>query len=80
MVTEGAMVDIVGQGFDAGVRLEELVPPDMIAVRSTVRYARSWWFARLLRGRKLPRTPAELAEHRCIRRRTGRGTIYRLGV
>ncbi len=78
MVTEGAMVDIVGQGFDAGVRLEEFVQPDMIAVPIT-RPIRSIvvgspaYFA----GRKLPRTPADLAEHRCIRRRTGRGTIYR---
>ena len=78
MVTEGAMVDIVGQGFDAGVRLEEFVPPDMIAVpitrpiRSIVAGSPAY-FA----GRKLPRTPADLAEHRCIRRRTGRGTIYR---
>ena len=78
MVTEGAMVDFVGQGFDAGVRLEEFVPPDMIAVPIT-RPIRSIvvgspaYFA----GRKLPRTPADLAEHRCIRRRTGRGTIYR---
>jgi DNA-binding transcriptional LysR family regulator len=78
MVTEGAMVDIVGQGFDAGIRLEEFVPPDMIAVPIT-RPIRSIvvgspaYFA----GRMLPRTPADLAEHRCIRRRTGRGTIYR---
>ena len=77
MVTEGAMVDIVGQGFDAGVRLEEFVPPDMIAVPIT-RPIRSIvvgspaYFA----GRKLPTTPADLAEHRCIRRRTGRGAIY----
>jgi DNA-binding transcriptional LysR family regulator len=78
MVTEGAMVDIVGQGFDAGVRLEEFVPPDMIAVpitlpvRSIVVGSPAYFT-----GRKLPRTPADLAEHRCIRRRTGRGTIYR---
>jgi DNA-binding transcriptional LysR family regulator len=78
MVTEGAMVDIVGQGFDAGVRLEEFVPPDMIAVPIT-RPIRSIvvgspaYFA----GRKRPRTPADLAEHRCIRRRTGSGAIYR---
>jgi DNA-binding transcriptional LysR family regulator len=78
MVTEGAMVDIVGQGFDAGVRLEEFVPPDMIAVPIT-RPIRSIvvgspaYFA----GRKRPRTPADLAEHHCIRRRTGSGTIYR---
>jgi len=28
-------------------------------------------------GRKRPDTPAELANHRCIRRRLGGGTIYR---
>jgi DNA-binding transcriptional LysR family regulator len=78
MVTEGAMVDIVGQGFDAGVRLEEFVPPDMIAVPIT-RPVRSIVVGSpaYFTGRKLPRTPADLAEHRCIRRRTGRGTIYR---
>jgi DNA-binding transcriptional LysR family regulator len=27
--------------------------------------------------RRRPKKPAELAEHRCIRRRTGSGTIYR---
>ena len=78
MVTEAAMVDIVGQGFDAGVRLKEFVPPDMIAVPIT-RPIRSIvlgspaYFA----GRKRPRSPAELAEHQCIRRRTGSGAIYR---
>jgi DNA-binding transcriptional LysR family regulator len=78
MVTEAALVDIVGQGFDAGVRLEEFVPPDMIAVPIT-RPIRSLvvgspdYFA----TRKRPKKPAELAKHRCIRRRTGKGTIYR---
>ena len=78
MVTEAAMVDIVGQGFDAGVRLEEFVPPDMIAVpitrpiRSIVVGSPTYF-----EGRKRPRTPADLAQHHCIRRRTGSGTIYR---
>src|SRR6202453_2368135 len=78
MVTEGAMVDIVGQGFDAGVRLEEFVPHDMIAVpitrpiRSIVVGSPAYFS-----GRRRPRTPADLAEHRCIRRRTGSGAIYR---
>jgi DNA-binding transcriptional LysR family regulator len=78
MVTEAAMVDIVGHGFDAGVRLEEFVPPDMIAVPIT-RPIRSIvlgspaYFA----GRKRPRSPVELAEHQCIRRRTCSGAIYR---
>jgi DNA-binding transcriptional LysR family regulator len=78
MVTEGAMMDIVGHGFDAGVRLEEFVPPDMIAVPITRRIrsivvGSPAYFS----GRRRPKTPAELAQHRCIRRRTGNGTIYR---
>jgi DNA-binding transcriptional LysR family regulator len=78
MVTEGAMVDIVGHGFDAGVRLEEFVPPDMIAVAIT-RPIRSIVVGSpaYFSGRRRPKTPAELAQHRYIRRRTGNGTIYR---
>ena len=33
LVTEGRLVDIVAEGFDAGVRLGETLPQDMIAVR-----------------------------------------------
>lgn len=78
MVTEAAMVDIVGQGFDAGVRLQEFVPPDMIAVPITgsirsIVVGSPAYFA----DRKPPKTPGELAAHNCIRRRTGSGTIYR---
>ena len=78
MVTEAAMVDIVGKGFDAGVRLQEFIPPDMIAVpitgpiRSIVVGSPTYF-----EGRKPPKTPAELADHRCIRRRLGSGTLYR---
>jgi DNA-binding transcriptional LysR family regulator len=32
LVTEGRLVDIVADGFDAGGRLQEAVPQDMIAV------------------------------------------------
>src|ERR1700744_2891335 len=35
MVTEAAIVDIVGKCFDIGIRHEEVVPPDMIAVSIT---------------------------------------------
>lgn len=78
MVTEAAMVDIVGHGFDAGVRLQEFVPSDMIAVpitgpiRSIVVGSPAYFV-----GRKPPKTPGDLAAHDCIRRRTGSGTIYR---
>ena len=32
IVTEGRLIDIVADGFDAGIRLAETVPQDMIAV------------------------------------------------
>ena len=32
IATEEALIDVLGQGFDAGVRLADTVPPDMIAV------------------------------------------------
>ena len=34
LVTEGKLVDIVAEGFDAGVRLGEALPQDMVAVPS----------------------------------------------
>jgi DNA-binding transcriptional LysR family regulator len=50
IVTEGRPVDIVLDGFDAGVRLAELVPQDMISVPLAPRAAfRSRGSARLFR-------------------------------
>jgi DNA-binding transcriptional LysR family regulator len=78
IVTEGALVDIVGQGFDAGVRLGETVPPDMIAlpltrdIRQLVAGSPAYFAAQ---GR--PRAPADLASHRCIRGRMANGAVYR---
>jgi DNA-binding transcriptional LysR family regulator len=78
LVTEGALVDVVGQGFDAGVRLSEFVPPDMIAVpisrtmRSIVVGSAAYFD-----GRDRPKTPTDLMAHRCIRARMASGLIYR---
>lgn len=78
LVTEGALVDIVGDGFDAGVRLAEFVPADMIAVpirrslRSIVVGSPAYF-----EGRERPRAPQDLMAHECIRARLARGTIYR---
>lgn len=35
IATEEALVDVLGQGFDAGIRFGDTVPPDMIAVPIT---------------------------------------------
>lgn len=74
LVSEGRLVDIVEQGFDAGVRLLEAVPQDMVAVKfgGEVRFiavaAPSY-----LQGREPPDTPDDLHAHSCIRQRLPSG-------
>lgn len=78
LVTEGRLVDIVGEGFDLGVRRADLVPADMIAVplgrpqRSAV-VGTEEYFDR--HGK--PLLPSDLAEHRCIRVRLPSGALFR---
>ncbi|MCG7403804.1 MULTISPECIES: LysR family transcriptional regulator [Caballeronia] len=77
IVTEGRLIDIVVEGFDAGIRLLETVPQDMIAVpfgdrqRFAVVGSPAYF-----EQHKPPRTPADLATHRCIRSRMPSGSIY----
>jgi len=81
IVTEGRLVDIVVDGFDAGVRLAELVPRDMIAVPlgPDQRFAVVGSPAYFKQHPK-PRTPADLSRHRCIRSRLPSGGHLSLGV
>ncbi len=78
VVTESALVDITGQGFDAGARLADAIPPDMIAVpifpqlRMIVVGAPAY-----LSGRRAPIVPADLLDHRCIGMRLSSGRLYR---
>jgi DNA-binding transcriptional LysR family regulator len=77
IVTEGRLIDIVADGFDAGIRLAETVPQDMIAVPfgDTQRFAvvgSPAYFAR----HKPPRTPGDLHAHQCMRVRMPSGAIY----
>jgi DNA-binding transcriptional LysR family regulator len=77
IVTEGRLIDIVVEGFDAGIRLAETVPQDMIAVPfgDRQRFAvvgSPTYFAQ----HKPPRTPADLNAHDCIRTRMPSGAIY----
>lgn len=78
LVTEGRLIDIVAEGFDAGVRLGEAVPQDMIAVRfgGTTRFVTVASPA-YLSARPPPRTPDDLKVHSCIRFRLTSGKIYR---
>lgn len=78
IVTEGALIDVNAKGFDAGIRIREAVPPDMVVVPigDTVRPAivgSPEYFRR--HGR--PEAPTDLQNHMCIRARMASGTIYR---
>ena len=78
IVTEGRLIDIIKDGFDAGVRLAEAVPRDMIAVplgphaRHVVVGA-----PRYFANRPRPIVPADLMNHECIRARYPSGALYR---
>lgn len=78
LVTEGRLVDIVAAGFDAGVRLGEAVPQDMVAVRfgGQLRFVAVAAPA-YLAEHPAPRTPDDLAMHECIRARLPSGKLYR---
>lgn len=78
IVTDGRLGDIVAEGFDAGIRLAEAVPQDMIAVRiiDTVRFA-AVASPGYLKIRGSPIVPQDLYQHDCIRFRFESGAIYR---
>jgi DNA-binding transcriptional LysR family regulator len=78
LVTDGKLVDIVANGFDAGVRLGESVPDDMVAVRfgGDVRFLAVASPAYLARH-PAPLTPDDLKDHACIRMRMPSGKPYR---
>lgn len=78
LVNEYASVDIVAQGYDAGVRFGEELAQDMISVRigPDVRNTVVGTPAYLAR-QNVPRTPHELVEHACINLRTStHGGLY----
>lgn len=77
LVSEGRLVDIVRDGFDAGVRLADAVPQDMIAVpiggpTRFIAVAAPAYLA----DRTPPATPDDLQHHVCIRQRLPSGKRY----
>ena len=78
LVVEGKLVDIVAAGFDAGVRLVDSIPKDMIALP----FGASVSFVCVASPAYLdhfgePGTPDELSRHRCIGHRVPNGKLYR---
>jgi DNA-binding transcriptional LysR family regulator len=77
LVMEGRLVDIVAEGFDAGVRLAENVPQDMVAIAfaGTSRFVAVAAPA-YLKKHGVPKAPLDLLQHSCIRYRMRNGRIY----
>jgi DNA-binding transcriptional LysR family regulator len=76
-VVDTRLVDIVAAGLDAGIRVLEDVPRDMIAVR----FGPDMRFAAVaspdyLARHAAPKAPDDLARHRCIRFRFESGALY----
>jgi DNA-binding transcriptional LysR family regulator len=78
LVTQGRLVDIVAEGFDAGIRLAEAVPQDMIAIpcgpeqRYAVVGAPAYF-----ENHAHPKTPGDLVAHECIRGRLPSGAMLK---
>jgi DNA-binding transcriptional LysR family regulator len=71
------MIDVVGSGFDAGIRYGGTVPEDMIAQRLSPDMR---WIAaaspEYLERFGSPAEPQDLRDHRCVGIRTGNDQLY----
>ena len=78
LALEDAFADLVGEGFDAGIRLGESLAPGMVAVpiggpiRIAVVGAPAYF-----RRHAPPATPDDLAAHDCLHYRFATGGVYR---
>lgn len=77
LVAQGQLVDIVAQGFDAGIRLIEDVPKDMVAIPLSgplrfVTVASPGYLA----GRPKVWHPQDIMQHTCLRQRLPGGKRY----
>jgi len=77
VVADDRLVDIVAEGYDAGVRLSEAIERDMVQVRLT----RAFRFIVVgspsyLARHRAPERPEELLRHECITFRQTSGALY----
>lgn len=71
------LIDVIGSGFDAGIRYGGTVPEDMIALRLSPDI--NWISAAspaYLAHFGAPQTPTDLQKHRCINIRLGNEQLY----
>jgi DNA-binding transcriptional LysR family regulator len=67
VTTDTTLTDIVAAGFDAGVRLGEMIERDMVAVRLTPPFKAIMVAApRYLAAKSEPKSIGDLARHNCI--------------
>lgn len=71
------MIDVIAEGFDAGIRYGGTVPEDMIAQALSAEIA---WVVvgspAYIKRHGAPKHPSELKDHRCLGIRLGSGRIY----
>jgi len=80
ITVDNTLVDIIGSGYDAGIRYGESVPRDMIAMPVTRKL--KWIIVAspdyLKKNAQRPLAhPEDLFNHQCIRMRLGNGTLYK---
>lgn len=78
VVADDAMISIIDEGYDAGVRLGEFLEADMIGVRLSPPFRfHVYGSPSYFRERGRPARPADLKDHSCIRFRRPSGAQYR---
>ncbi|MER8432263.1 LysR family transcriptional regulator [Mesorhizobium caraganae] len=79
LLTDQGLIDIVGEGFDAGIRLGEMIAQGMVTVRLTPPFKAVIVASPAYVGRHgRARSVADLANHNCIGYRLVRsGALYR---
>jgi len=78
LMIEDRMVDIVAEGYDAGIRYGATVPQDMIAVPLTAELR--WIMVAspdYITRHGMPQTPQDLMQHCCIKMRLGNNNAYK---
>jgi DNA-binding transcriptional LysR family regulator len=77
VITEDSLVDVIAAGCDAGIRYEERLEQDMIAVPIGPRFQRFATAAApaYLKRRGRPQHPRELLDHACLRGRFSTGAM-----
>ncbi|MBZ9849922.1 LysR family transcriptional regulator [Mesorhizobium sp. CA14] len=76
IVASGELTDLAAEGFDAGIRMGDLIAPDMIAVRLTPSFPMVVVGSPdYLRRRVAPERIEDLRDHACLRLRRSNGSV-----